>query len=63
MRILEQFCALKFGNTSLSIGIAEAKNDEDEKSLVRRADVAMYMSKKSETERITFAMDDNTPAR
>ncbi|MDR2577207.1 MAG: diguanylate cyclase [Chitinispirillales bacterium] len=59
-RILELFCALRFGNTSLSIGIAEAISEEDEKTLVRRADMAMYVSKKSVTERITFADIDVT---
>jgi len=57
-RILRQFCAFKFGDTSLSVGIAEAKMDDTEKSLVRRADFAMYSSKKGGKGRITMATED-----
>jgi diguanylate cyclase (GGDEF)-like protein/PAS domain S-box-containing protein len=56
-RILDQFCALKYGSTGLSIGIAEARKDDDDKSLVRRADQAMYVSKKSDDVKITLAVD------
>lgn len=54
-RIQKQFGAFKFGSTSLSIGIAEALEDEDEQGLVRRTDEAMYQSKKEGRARITFA--------
>jgi diguanylate cyclase (GGDEF)-like protein/PAS domain S-box-containing protein len=54
-RIQKQFCAFKFGNTGLSMGIAEAFSDEDEQSLVRRADEAMYRSKKEGRSRVTLA--------
>jgi diguanylate cyclase (GGDEF)-like protein/PAS domain S-box-containing protein len=53
-RIQKQFGAFKFGATSLSIGITEAKPDEDEKKLVKRADEAMYQSKKFGRARITL---------
>lgn len=58
-RIQSQFCDLKFGETSLSIGIAEAKDGDDERTLVRRADFAMYTSKKGGKKRITLASDDH----
>jgi len=54
-RIQKQFGAFKFGDTSLSIGIAEASLNDDEKSLVRKADFAMYTSKKSGKDRITIS--------
>ncbi|MBD3390522.1 MAG: diguanylate cyclase [Chitinivibrionales bacterium] len=54
-RIQKQFGAFKFGRTSLSIGIAEARSDEDEKKLVKRADEAMYQSKRLGRARITIA--------
>jgi len=54
-RIQKQFGAFRFGNTSLSIGIAEAIPTEDEQTLVRRADEAMYQSKKDGRARITLA--------
>ncbi|MCL2219911.1 MAG: sensor domain-containing diguanylate cyclase [Chitinispirillia bacterium] len=57
-RIQNQFCGMRFGNTSLSIGIAEARDDDDEKTLVRRADFAMYTSKKGGKKRITLATED-----
>jgi diguanylate cyclase (GGDEF)-like protein/PAS domain S-box-containing protein len=53
-RIQKQFGAFKFGNTSLSIGITEARQDEDEKKLVKRADEAMYQSKRLGRNRITL---------
>jgi len=53
-RIQKQFGAFKFGSTSLSIGITEAKPDEDEKKLVKRADEAMYQSKRLGRARITL---------
>ena len=54
-RIQKQFGAFKFGETSLSIGIAEASLDDDEKSLVHKADFAMYTSKKGGKNRITIS--------
>lgn len=54
-RIQKQFGAFKFGNTSLSIGITEARAGEDEKPLIRRADQAMYASKKGGRSRVTVA--------
>ncbi len=54
-RIQKQFSAFKFGNTSLSIGIAEALPDEEEQSLIKRADEAMYRSKREGRSRITLA--------
>jgi len=54
-RIQKQFGAFKFGRTSLSIGITEARSDEDEKKLVKRADEAMYQSKRLGRARITIA--------
>ncbi len=54
-RIQKQFGAFKFGSTSLSIGIADALPEDDEKSLVRRADFAMYRSKKEGKARVTLA--------
>jgi len=58
-RIQKQFRALKFGETSLSVGIAEAKEDDNETTLVRRADLAMYASKKGGKDKITLATDDH----
>ena len=54
-RIQKQFGAFKFGRTSLSIGITEARADEDEKKLVKRADEALYQSKRLGRARITIA--------
>jgi diguanylate cyclase (GGDEF)-like protein/PAS domain S-box-containing protein len=54
-RIQKQFGAFKFGNTGLSMGIAEAFSDEDEQSLIKRADEAMYTSKKEGRSRLTLA--------
>jgi diguanylate cyclase (GGDEF)-like protein/PAS domain S-box-containing protein len=54
-RIQKQFGSFKFGMTSLSIGIAEAVQDDDEKILVKRADEAMYESKHNGRARITLA--------
>jgi diguanylate cyclase (GGDEF)-like protein/PAS domain S-box-containing protein len=54
-RIQKQFGAFKFGETSLSVGIAEASDDDDEKSLVHKADFAMYASKKGGKNRITIS--------
>jgi diguanylate cyclase (GGDEF)-like protein len=58
-RVRNQFRALKFGDTSLSVGIAEAKEDDNETTLVRRADLAMYASTKGGQDRITLATDDH----
>ncbi|MDG5816578.1 diguanylate cyclase [Chitinispirillales bacterium ANBcel5] len=57
LRIQHQFGAFRFGNTSLSIGIAAAKPGEDEELLVKRADSAMYISKKNGKAKITLASD------
>ena len=54
-RIQKQFGAFRFGNTSLSIGIAEARRGEDEKTFLHRADEAMYQSKRDGRSRITIA--------
>lgn len=54
-RIQKQFSAFKFGNTSLSMGIAEAKPGESEQLLIKRADQAMYISKKEGRARVTLA--------
>jgi diguanylate cyclase (GGDEF)-like protein/PAS domain S-box-containing protein len=54
-RIQKQFGAFKYGQTSLSIGITEAQAKEDEKSLLRRADEALYTSKREGRARITVA--------
>jgi diguanylate cyclase (GGDEF)-like protein len=52
-RITKQFGSFKFGQTSLSIGITEAISGEDEKSLLHRADEAMYQSKREGRARVT----------
>ncbi len=52
-RIQKQFSAFKFGKTSLSIGITDALNSDDEESLIKRADEAMYLSKKAGKARTT----------
>jgi len=54
-RIQKQFGAFKFGETGLSIGIAEANAGDDEKTLVHKADFAMYASKKGGKNRITIS--------
>jgi len=54
-RIQKQFGAFRFGNTSLSMGIAEARDEENEQSLIKRADEAMYRSKKEGRGRVTIA--------
>ena len=46
-RIQKQFGAFKFGMTSLSIGITEAHINDNEETIVKRADDAMYSSKRS----------------
>jgi diguanylate cyclase (GGDEF)-like protein/PAS domain S-box-containing protein len=53
-RISKQFGAFKFGRVSLSIGIAGAVPGEDEKSIVKRADEALYTSKREGRNRITL---------
>jgi len=58
-RVQKQFRALKFGETTLSMGIAEAKENDTETTLVRRADMAMYASKKTGKDKITLATDDH----
>lgn len=53
-RISKQFGAFKFGRVSLSIGIAEAVAGEDEKSIVKRTDEALYRSKREGRARISL---------
>ncbi len=54
-RIQKQFGAFKFGMTSLSIGITEALLNDNEESIVKRADDAMYKAKRSGKGCIAFA--------
>ncbi|MCU0608155.1 MAG: sensor domain-containing diguanylate cyclase [Chitinispirillaceae bacterium] len=54
-RIAKQFGAFKFGKTSLSMGIAEALPNEEDQQLLRRADEALYTSKREGRARITVA--------
>jgi diguanylate cyclase (GGDEF)-like protein/PAS domain S-box-containing protein len=54
-RIQKQFGAFKFGRTSLSVGIAEARSDDDADSLIKRTDEALYESKRGGRARITLA--------
>jgi diguanylate cyclase (GGDEF)-like protein/PAS domain S-box-containing protein len=54
-RIQKQYGAFKFGPTSLSMGITEALPTEDDQALVRRADEALYTSKREGRNRITVA--------
>jgi diguanylate cyclase (GGDEF)-like protein/PAS domain S-box-containing protein len=53
-RIQKQFGAFCFGKTSLSIGITEAIADENDQSFLKRADEAMYQSKKDGRGRVTI---------
>ena len=53
-RVQKQFGAFKFGSISLSIGIAEAKTGETEKTLVKRTDECLYRSKRDGRARITM---------
>ena len=53
-RISKQFGAFKFGRVSLSIGIAGAIAGEDEKTIVKRADEALYTSKREGRNRISL---------
>jgi diguanylate cyclase (GGDEF)-like protein len=53
-RISKQFGAFKFGRVSLSIGIAGAIAGEDEKTIVKRADEALYTSKRDGRNRISL---------
>jgi len=53
-RIQKQFGAFKFGRISLSIGIAEARIGETEKTLVKRVDECLYKSKRDGRARITI---------
>ncbi len=46
-RILSRFNEKKFGNTSLSVGISSAIRDDNEETLIHRADTAMYEAKRS----------------
>jgi len=55
VRIQKQFGAFRFGETGLSIGIAEANVGDNEQTLVRKADFAMYKSKKGGKNRITIS--------
>lgn len=52
-RIQKQFGAFRFGNCGLSLGIAEALPGEEDESLIKRADEAMYRSKKDGRSRVT----------
>ena len=52
-RIQKQFGAFKFGRISLSVGIAEAKSGDTEKSIVKRVDECLYTSKREGRARIT----------
>jgi diguanylate cyclase (GGDEF)-like protein/PAS domain S-box-containing protein len=52
-RIQKQYGAFKFGPTSISMGVAEALSTEDDQSLLRRADEALYTSKREGRARIT----------
>ncbi len=52
-RIQKQFLSLNFGKTSLSMGISEATQDEDEQTFIKRTDEAMYNSKREGKARIT----------
>jgi diguanylate cyclase (GGDEF)-like protein/PAS domain S-box-containing protein len=45
-RITRQFGSFKFGRVGISIGIAEARAGENEKSIVKRTDEALYCSKR-----------------
>lgn len=45
-RIQKQYRALRFGETDLSIGITEAEVGDNEETIVKRADDAMYSSKR-----------------
>lgn len=53
-RIQKQFKNFCFGKTSLSMGIVEAEIGENDQSILKRADEAMYKSKKGGRSRITF---------
>jgi diguanylate cyclase (GGDEF)-like protein/PAS domain S-box-containing protein len=55
-RIQKQYGAFRFGTTSLSMGIAEALTGEDDTSIIRRADEALYTSKREGRARITVAV-------
>ena len=52
-RIQKQLGAFKFGRISLSVGIAEAKPGDTEKSLVKNVDECLYTSKREGRARIT----------
>ncbi len=45
-RIRKQYMSFKFGNTDLSIGVTEAEAGDNEESIVKRADDAMYKRKR-----------------
>jgi hypothetical protein len=60
-RISKQFGAFKFGRVSLSIGIAGAVPGEDEKSIVKCADEALYTSKHEGRNRITLEPEPPPP--
>jgi diguanylate cyclase (GGDEF)-like protein/PAS domain S-box-containing protein len=53
-RTNKQFSAFKFGKVTLSIGIAEATPNDDEKTLIKKADDALYCSKRAGRARITI---------
>lgn len=53
-RIQKQFSSFRFGHTSLSIGITEARSGENTKQLLSRADEAMYTSKRGGRNRVSI---------
>jgi diguanylate cyclase (GGDEF)-like protein len=54
-RIQKQYMLIAAGETTLSIGIAEAQGAEQDEALIRRADQALYQSKKEGRARISLA--------
>ncbi|MBD3317822.1 MAG: diguanylate cyclase [Chitinivibrionales bacterium] len=54
-RIQKQFGALKYGRTTLSVGISEASSEDDADSIVKRTDEALYESKRAGRAQITLA--------
>ncbi|MBN1602688.1 MAG: diguanylate cyclase [Chitinispirillaceae bacterium] len=54
-RIQKQYMSIAAGETTLSIGITEAQGAEQDEALIRRADQALYQSKKEGRARISLA--------
>jgi diguanylate cyclase (GGDEF)-like protein len=46
-RIQQGYDEYEFGTTALSVGIAQVTQEDNEKSLIKRADEAMYRSKRA----------------